>query len=120
MFKLRVIDHFASAHFLRDYNGKCENLHGHNWKVEVYLEGNELDKTGMLVDFKVIKKELKNVTEELDHIFLNEHEYFIKVNPTSENIAKYIYDRLKVKFGDLVSSVVVWESETAAAEYYEK
>ncbi|BAI80477.1 6-pyruvoyl-tetrahydropterin synthase [Deferribacter desulfuricans SSM1] len=119
MYRLRVIDHFASAHFLRDYEGKCENLHGHNWKVEVYLKGEKLDKTGMLVDFKNIKKELRKITDELDHIFLNEHPYFEKINPTSENIAKYIYDRLKEKFCDLMSSVVVWESETAAAEYYE-
>ncbi|MGA1845813.1 6-carboxytetrahydropterin synthase QueD [Deferribacter abyssi] len=119
MYRLRVIDSFASAHFLRNYEGKCENLHGHNWRVEVYLEGEKLNETGLLIDFKEIKKELKSLLNGLDHIFLNDHEYFKKVNPTSENIAKYIYDKMKERFGNLIKSVVVWESDNAAAEYFE-
>ena len=119
MYRVRVIDNFSSAHNLRNYEGNCERLHGHNWKVEIYLQSEKLDETGMLVDFKVLKKELKKLLDELDHIYLNEHKYFKKVNPTSENICKYIYDNLKVNFGDLMYKVLVWESDNSVAEYFE-
>jgi 6-pyruvoyltetrahydropterin/6-carboxytetrahydropterin synthase len=119
MYRVRVIDNFSSAHNLRNYEGNCERLHGHNWKVEVYLQSEKLDDTGMLVDFKILKKELKNILGELDHIYLNEHNYFKTVNPTSENICKYIYDRLKEHFGNLMHKVLVWESENSVAEYFE-
>ncbi len=119
MFKVRVIDHFSSAHNLRGYEGNCERLHGHNWKVEVELMGEKLDSIGMLVDFKVLKRTLKKITGELDHTYLNEHPYFREVNPTSENMAKYIFYRLKEDFGDLVHKVAVWESHNAVAEYFE-
>jgi 6-pyruvoyltetrahydropterin/6-carboxytetrahydropterin synthase len=111
--------YFSSAHNLRNYNGNCENLHGHNWKVEAILQGERLDNIGMLVDFKILKKHLKQILDELDHKYLNDTEYFSKVNPTSENMAQYIYNRLKESFGDLVFKVIVWESENAAAEYFE-
>ncbi|MCA1928036.1 MAG: 6-carboxytetrahydropterin synthase QueD [Calditerrivibrio sp.] len=119
MFRVRVIDHFSSAHNLRGYEGNCERLHGHNWKVEIVLQGDKLDNLGMLVDFKVLKKHLKNLLDELDHTYLNEHRYFKDVNPTSENMAKYIFMRMKEIFGDLVYKVAVWESHNAVAEYFE-
>jgi 6-pyruvoyltetrahydropterin/6-carboxytetrahydropterin synthase len=119
MYRVRVIDSFSSAHNLRNYEGNCERLHGHNWKIEVYLQGEELDDIGMLIDFKILKKELKILLDELDHIYLNEHPYFAKVNPTSENMAKYIFDRLKEKFGEKVYKILVWESDRSVAEYFE-
>jgi 6-pyruvoyltetrahydropterin/6-carboxytetrahydropterin synthase len=119
MYKVKVTDSFSSAHNLREYEGNCENLHGHNWKIEVALKSESLDNIGMLVDFRVLKKEVKKIIKELDHTYLNEHIYFKNVNPTSENMAKYVYDRLKYVFNDTVDSVTVWESENSAAEYYE-
>lgn len=113
------MDYFSSAHNLRGYEGNCERLHGHNWKVEVELQGDKLDNIGMLVDFKILKRSLKKILDELDHTYLNEHNYFKDVNPTSENMAKYIFDRLKNDFGDLVYKVSVWESHNAVAEYLE-
>lgn len=111
--------YFSSAHNLRNYHGNCENLHGHNWKVEAFLESKELDEDGILVDFKVLKRELKNILSNLDHKYINEIDYFNEVNPTSENIACYIYNELKKVFGGMVAKVIVWESENSAAEYYE-
>lgn len=111
--------YFSSAHNLRNYHGNCENLHGHNWKVEAFLESKKLDKDGMLVDFKILKGELKKILSNLDHKYINEIDYFKEVNPTSENIACYIYNELKKVFGDIMIKVIVWESENSAAEYYE-
>jgi 6-pyruvoyltetrahydropterin/6-carboxytetrahydropterin synthase len=119
MYRVRVIKSFSSAHNLRGYEGDCENLHGHNWKVEAYLAGEDLDKIGMLVDFKVLKKHLSTIMDELDHKYLNEIEYFKTVNPTSENMCRYIYSRLKEYFGEKMERVVVWESDSSAAEYFE-
>jgi 6-pyruvoyltetrahydropterin/6-carboxytetrahydropterin synthase len=111
-----VESEFSSAHNLRGYKGKCEELHGHNWKVEVVVAKPELDKTGMALDFKDLKKKMNNVLEKLDHKYLNKISYFKKVNPTSENIAKYIYDRLKQQISAL-KSVTVWENNRSAATY---
>lgn len=119
MYRVRTFMYFSSAHNLRNYNGNCENLHGHNWKVEVFLESEKLDEIGMLVDFKILKSELKKILNCLDHKYINEIEYFKTVNPTSENMARYIYKELKKVFGNITSKVVVWESENSAAEYYE-
>ena len=118
MYSLKVEGTFSSAHNLRGYKGKCEDLHGHNWKVEVEARGKDLGKSGMLIDFKVIKKELYNILEKLDHRYLNNIPYFTKVNPTSENIAKYIFDYIRKKIPD-VWSVTVWESENSSARYEE-
>jgi len=118
MFSVKVEGEFSSAHNLREYKGKCEELHGHNWKAEVVVTGERLDKSGMLVDFTVLKKELGEILASLDHKYLNEIEYFKKVNPTSENIAKYIYDRIKGK-GLRIKSATVWESEKSCATYEE-
>jgi len=118
MFEIKVESDFSSAHRLREYKGKCEELHGHNWKVEVFMESEKLDKSGMVTDFKKIKKLLNEVLKKLDHTFLNDIPYFKKVNPTSENIAKYIFDKLQVKDKKLkLKKVTVWESDTSAASF---
>ena len=116
MYYLRVESTFRAAHNLRGYKGKCEELHGHNWKVEVTVTGETLDKAGMLMDFKVIKSCLNKVLDILDHKYFNRIPYFKKVNPTSENIARYIFDKLKIKLSAL-KSVTVWENATCAATY---
>ena len=117
MYKIKVEGIFSSAHNLRGYHGKCEELHGHNWKVEVVVCKDKLDKAGMVLDFKYLKIKLNRVLEKLDHKYLNNISYFKKNNPTSENIAKYIYDNLKSKIINF-DSVTVWESENSAATYY--
>jgi len=116
-YKLSVTKGFASAHCLREYKGKCENMHGHNWKVRAAFCGTELDKTGMLFDFTDIKAHLDKIMNYLDHQFLNDIPPFDAVNPTAENIAAYIFSELK-KFETptaKVCEVEVWESETSSA-----
>mgnify|MGYP005665459171 CR=1 FL=1 len=95
MYRLRVETKFDAAHKLVSYEGKCSRLHGHTWKVEVFVVGNKLDEIGMLTDFRVLKEKLNEVIEKLDHSFLNDFEEM--GNPTCENIARYIYERLKAK-----------------------
>jgi len=122
MYELKIISHFAAAHQLRDFGGKCENLHGHNWKIEVYVTGKKLGNDGLLIDFHLVKRVTENVLGELDHKFLNEMEYFKATNPSSENIAHYIYDFLgqELNNGDItVSKVSAWESDSACATYME-
>jgi len=119
VYKIKVESSFSSAHNLRGYKGKCEELHGHNWKVDVCVASGKLDKAGMVMDFTCLKSKLGKILEVMDHKYLNELPYFKKVNPTSENIAKYIYGRLKVT-GIKPAAVTVWESEKARATYYEK
>ena len=116
MYSIKVELSFSSAHNLREYKGKCESLHGHNWKIEAVASKGKLDKAGMLLDFKYLKSQLGMILEELDHTYLNEHPYFKKVNPTSENIAKYIYDRLRAKVPE-IKSITVWENTTSCATY---
>ena len=118
MFEVKIESHFSSAHHLLNYNGKCENPHGHNWKVEVYAEGDELDKSGILIDFKVLKKELNELLDRLDHHDLNNLEEFNGISPSSENIAKFIYTELKKKIPQ-ITKVCVWETERARATYWE-
>ncbi|MFH1338367.1 MAG: 6-carboxytetrahydropterin synthase QueD [Candidatus Omnitrophota bacterium] len=117
MFEIKVTGEFSSAHNLRGYRGKCEELHGHNWKAEVIVSGKKLDKTGMLMDFKKLKFRLNKILDKLDHKHLNRLGYFDKINPTSENIAKYIYDSLKLQTVN-PESVTVWESDRSSATYY--
>ncbi len=122
MYSLKVESNFSSAHNLRAYKGKCEDLHGHNWKIEVVAESENLDKVGMVMDFKLIKNELNNILEKLDHKYLNKIKPFDKTNPTSENIARYIYGELKVCLSGRdvrVSAVSVWESDRCRATYTE-
>jgi 6-pyruvoyltetrahydropterin/6-carboxytetrahydropterin synthase len=118
MYNIRVESHFSAAHNLRGYKGKCEELHGHNWKIEVAVVKDTVDKDGMVMDFTYLKARVAKVLAALDHTYLNNLPYFKKHNPTSENIAKYLYDRLKAQ-GAGVASVTVWESENSAATYYE-
>ena len=95
MFKIKIVTHFSAAHFLRNYKGKCESLHGHNWKVEVLASRVSLDSLGMVMDFGDLKKMTKSVLEELDHNQLDKIEYFKQHNPSSEEIARYIFNKLK-------------------------
>jgi 6-pyruvoyltetrahydropterin/6-carboxytetrahydropterin synthase len=117
MFELKVSGEFSAAHNLRGYQGRCEQLHGHNWKVETVVCGENLDKKGMLIDFKQLKSRLNKVLDSLDHKHINRLSYFKKLNPSSENIAKYIYNSLKKKVNGL-KSVTVWESDSCSAVYY--
>jgi 6-pyruvoyltetrahydropterin/6-carboxytetrahydropterin synthase len=115
-YKIKASAEFSAAHNLRGYRGKCETLHGHNWKVEVKLAKDTLDKEGMVTDFTLVKHKLSEVLNKLDHKYLNEIPYFKKINPTSENIAKYIYDQLKKSLPCLYA-VTVWESENSRATF---
>lgn len=120
MYELKIISNFAAAHQLRALRGGCERLHGHNWKVEVYVQGNTLGEDGLLVDFGEIKQETKNILDALDHRFLNELGSFARLEPSSENIARHIYEALAGIFNDSrvsISRVSAWESETACASY---
>lgn len=123
MFKIGVWDHFSSAHYLRNYQGKCEHLHGHNWKVEVVLAGDKPDRAGMVIDFGIVKNFLKEILNTLDHKCLNDDvEFFKDLSPSSEHIALYIYNKLKEKLADLnikVDEVKVFESENTYAIYKE-
>jgi 6-pyruvoyltetrahydropterin/6-carboxytetrahydropterin synthase len=118
MYSLKVQGNFSSAHNLRGYKGKCEDLHGHNWIVEIVIKSANLDAIGMVLDFKFLKKKLSFCLEKLDHQYLNKLAFFKKVNPTSENIAKYIYDQLKPAI-PLLNCVTVWENSTSSATYEE-
>jgi 6-pyruvoyltetrahydropterin/6-carboxytetrahydropterin synthase len=117
MFEVKVISEFSAAHNLRGYRGKCEKLHGHNWKTEVVVASQRLGKADMVVDFKRLKTCLAKVLQKLDHRYLNAIAYFKKLNPTSENIARYIYDNLKLHIVG-IKSVSVWESNSSCATYY--
>lgn len=121
MFELRVVTRFAAAHRLTMVGTKCENLHGHNWKIEVYVKGQSIDKGGVLVDFGVIKHHVRALMETLDHKFLNELDFFQDgTPPSSENIARYLADSLVARMdlpGISVSRVTAWESEDASATY---
>ncbi len=118
MYKITVESTFSSAHNLRGYRGKCEALHGHNWKVEASVTKGALDKTGMVLDFKLLKKKLNKILDRLDHRYLNDLAYFKKVNPTSENIAEFIFKNLRRSI-PAVSAVTVWENNTSYATYEE-
>jgi len=118
MFQVRVEDNFAAAHFLVNYHGKCENLHGHNYRVRVFAEGSELDGGGMLLDFGMLKKSLKKVLDRIDHSLLNENKHFDEKEPSAELIAFHIYKSLKIEMPDApVSRVEVFETEKNMAAY---
>ncbi len=118
MFEIKVKAAFSSAHNLRNYRGKCEHLHGHNWNVEAVFAYKSLDADGMAIDFRDAKLMLKDSIEDLDHSYLNDLGSFKKVNPTSENIAKFIYGRIRKQNGR-IKSVSVWENENSCATYSE-
>jgi len=121
MYELKIVTQFAAAHNLRDFKGKCENIHGHNWKVEVVVVSEELDQTGLVMDFGEIKRHTGEVLAELDHKHLNDDlEFFRENNPSSENIARYIYKGLvpRINKGSVkITRVSAWESDTSRATY---
>ena len=122
MFEVTIIKTFSSAHQLADIGGKCEELHGHNFKVEVTVGAPNLNQDGLLIDFRLVKKWLKDILDAMDHQHLNDLPFFAGKNPSSENIAHYIYTSLqpKVKKENVkVLRVKVWESENAAVTYSE-
>lgn len=121
MYEIKVITRFAAAHNLENFKGRCEALHGHNWRVEARVVANTLDKAGVVVDFSDLKAALKEVLETIDHTYLNDHPFFKQNNPSSENIARYIFDELQKRMageGIKVASVSAWESEDACATYF--
>lgn len=123
MYELRVTGHFAAAHQLKNVTEKCENLHGHNFQVEVSVVGDALNSAGVLMDFGLLKKGLRQILESLDHCFLNDHPAFSGINASSEAIARFIAERLEAvlpaaKGKVRVRRVRVWESENASAAYY--
>ncbi|MDR1518739.1 MAG: 6-carboxytetrahydropterin synthase QueD [Planctomycetota bacterium] len=119
MYHLQVEEFFAAAHQLRGYRGKCENLHGHNWRVKAEVYGEKLDQLGMLADFGVVKDILRQTLERLDHRLLNETPPFDQINPTSENLARSLFEALGAKLPENVgiARVTVWESDKCAASY---
>jgi len=120
VYHLTIQTHFAAAHNLVNYQGDCENLHGHNWKVEVQVSARDLDKAGLGIDFKVLKKETNNLLDLLDHKYLNDLEMFQGQSPSSENISRYLFDQLGQRLNSdnvRVEEVRVWESENACASY---
>ncbi len=122
MYEITVTMDFAAAHRLKNYHGACENLHGHNFTVEATVVCTELNEAFIGIDFKELKSILKEITDELDHTYLNDHEYFKKTNPTSEMIAKYIFEKIKEKLKDKNCkpySVSVFESRNSKATYRE-
>ncbi len=123
MYDIFIKTHFAGAHHLRDYPGDCEKPHGHNWKVDVTVRATELDSCGMGIDFKVLKKTVKEVIDQLDHNDLNTLPAFQEKNPSSEHIAEFIFAKTKALLsGDTYSlySVTVLETDTQGLTYYGK
>ena len=118
MFEIKTQMYFSAAHHLLNYEGECENQHGHNWLVEAYVQGTELDKSNILIDYKVLKKHLKSVLDSLDHKDINELPYFKGISPSSETIAKYIYGKMKEQIPQ-ISKISVWETSTSCASYFE-
>jgi 6-pyruvoyltetrahydropterin/6-carboxytetrahydropterin synthase len=121
MFEVTVEETFAAGHALRNYHGKCENVHGHNYRVRITLEGARLDEAGLLVDFVHLKTVVRDVIERLDHTFLNDVAPFDVLNPSAENMAKYFYEEvargLDAGAPARVSAVELWETDTASATY---
>lgn len=123
MFEIIVASYIDSAHFLRGYQGKCANIHGHTWKIEVTLSGKNLNEIGLLVDFNQIKKIIREAAELFDHKLINDIEPFSNINPSSENLAKYFFEKIKESlsiYSDIqVVKVLVSESRDTSAVYYE-
>jgi 6-pyruvoyltetrahydropterin/6-carboxytetrahydropterin synthase len=122
MFQVSVEETFSSGHALRGYKGKCENVHGHNYRVQVTLAGPQLDSIGLLVDFTELKRVVRGIIAEIDHQFLNDLEPFKTVNPSAENLAKYFYDETHRQLtvlpaGAGITEVTVWETDSASAQY---
>ena len=125
MYEVRVEAGFSSGHFLRNYRGKCENPHGHNYKVQVTLLGKSLDEAGLLMDFKLLKQVMRPVVDYLDHQMINDLEPFTTVNPSAENLARYFYQETEKQLRDMtagrvkVKDCTLYETDTSFARYYE-
>jgi len=121
MFELTIEETFAAGHALRNYHGKCENVHGHNYRCQVSVEGAALDDIGLLVDFVELKRVVHTVLDRMDHQWLNEFPPFDKLNPSAENMARYIYEEiaaaLQAREGVRLASVRLWETDTASVTY---
>jgi 6-pyruvoyltetrahydropterin/6-carboxytetrahydropterin synthase len=122
MFEVTVEETFAAGHALRNYHGKCESLHGHNYRIQATLQGAELDSMGLLVDFVQVKKLMQTVVDRLDHQFLNDLTPFDKLNPSAENIAKYFYDEISGGLNHdsrvTLHRIRIWETDTTSATYW--
>jgi 6-pyruvoyltetrahydropterin/6-carboxytetrahydropterin synthase len=125
MFEVMVEAQFAAGHYLRNYRGKCENPHGHNYKVQVTLQGSELDEAGLLLDFKLLKQVMRPVVDRLDHQMMNDLEPFTELNPSAENLARYFYQETNKQMREMtggrvsVKDCVVFETDFTTAKYYE-
>jgi 6-pyruvoyltetrahydropterin/6-carboxytetrahydropterin synthase len=125
MYEVTVEDTFAAGHYLRNYKGKCENPHGHNYKIRVTLAGAELDKAGLLLDFKDLKDVMKHAIDRLDHQMINDIEPFTVLNPSAENLAKYFYDETNKHLAAVtngrvkVKDATVFETDVTTAKYSE-
>jgi 6-pyruvoyltetrahydropterin/6-carboxytetrahydropterin synthase len=122
MFEVSVEETFSSGHAQRGYRGKCENVHGHNYRVRISLTGPQLDNIGLLVDFTELKRVLRGIIAGLDHQFLNDLDAFKTVNPSAENLAKYFHDETRRQLTSLpagagIAEVTVWETDTSSAQY---
>lgn len=120
LYEVKIVCDFAAAHHLRNFRGKCESLHGHNWRVEVVLRGHRLNDAGVLVDFGAVKHETRSVLSEIDHCYLNDLPFFRERNPSSENIARFLFERLAERLNDRdrwLYSVSAWESADACATF---
>ena len=122
MYEVTVEDSFAAGHYLRNYKGKCENPHGHNYKVRVTLRGAELDKAGLLLDFRDLKEVMKHVIDRLDHQMLNDIDPFKVLNPSAENLAKYFHDQTARQMeqspnAPRIKQITVWETDECSATY---
>lgn len=125
MYEVTVEAGFSSGHYLRNYCGKCENPHGHNYKVRVTLAGATLDETGMLLDFKLLKQVMRPVIDRIDHQMLNDLEPFTRINPSAENLSRYFYEETNAQLTEMtagrvrVKDCTIWETDTTTATYYE-
>jgi 6-pyruvoyltetrahydropterin/6-carboxytetrahydropterin synthase len=120
MYHLTIRTHFSAAHHLVNYQGDCENLHGHNWNVDVTVTAKELDTAGLGIDFKILKRQTKELLGELDHKYLNDLPQFANASPSSEQIARFLFDRLSGQLDNenvCLDRVTVWESDYACASY---
>lgn len=120
MYELMVESQFDSAHNLRGYEGSCESLHGHTYKVQVKYKGAELNEIGILVDFKKLRSALKEILNYLDHKYLNELPEFKETNPTAECIAKFIFEKMRLSLGKGISITSVWETPVSCASYWDE
>jgi 6-pyruvoyltetrahydropterin/6-carboxytetrahydropterin synthase len=125
MYEVTVEAGFSSGHYLRSYHGRCENPHGHNYKVRVTLAGAELDATGLLLDFKMLKQVMRPVIDRIDHQMLNDLEPFTTLNPSAENIAHYFYEQTNEQLANMtegrvrVKDCTIWETDSTSATYFE-